>query len=121
MPARFLLFVFFVSFVVPPLFAQQTANELRADNGLKKLSDRFADDKADREKLRQDILTFRRSFPGTRQALKAAEMLRQLPSPMDALDPGKIRPLEVFDWQPKELVAILGEHRGRQGGAVTGV
>jgi WD40 repeat protein len=105
--------------VVSPLLAQQSANELRADLGLKKLADRFADDKADREKLRQDVLTFRRSFPGTAQAVKAAEMLRQLPSPLDALDPSKIRPLEVFKWQPKELVAILGEHRGRQGAAAT--
>jgi WD40 repeat protein len=101
------------------LAAQQTANELRAENGLKKLADRFADDKADREKLRQDILTFRRSFPGTPQAVKAAEMLRHLPSPMDGLDPSKIRPLEVFKWQPPELVAVLGEHRGRQAAAAT--
>lgn len=31
------------------------------------------------------------------------------------LDPKLIPPLERFDWQPKELVAVLGEHRGRQG------
>src|SRR5262249_24546308 len=102
-----------------PLFAQQSANELRADLGLKKLAERFADDKADREKLRQDIIAFRRSFAGTAQAVNAADMLRQLPSPLDHLDPTKIRPLEVLDWQPKELVAVLGEHRGRQGAAAT--
>ena len=30
-----------------------------------------------------------------------------------------IPPLDRFDWQPKELVAVLGEHRGRHGNAVT--
>jgi WD40 repeat protein len=107
-------------FASSSLLAQQTADELRAENGIKKLNERFADDKADREKLRQDILTFRRVHAGTPQAVRAADMLRQLPSPLDRLSASKIRPLEVFDdWQPKELVAILGEHRGRQGGPAT--
>jgi WD40 repeat protein len=35
------------------------------------------------------------------------------PSPLDALDPAAIPAAERFDWQPKELVAVLGEHRGR--------
>lgn len=34
------------------------------------------------------------------------------------MDPKLIPPLERFDWQPKELVAVLGEHRGRQGNPV---
>src|SRR5262245_40872390 len=42
-------------------------------------------------------------------------------SPLDALDAKKIPPLEKFDWQPPELVAVLGEHRGRQGSTVTTV
>src|SRR5262245_59814845 len=42
-------------------------------------------------------------------------------SPLDALDPKKIPALEKFDWQPKELVAVLGEHKGRQGNTVTTV
>src|SRR5262249_45170350 len=58
-------------------------------------------------------------YPGTPQAVRAAEMLRQLPSPLDRLESSKIRPLEVFSWQPKELVAVLGEHRGRQGAVAT--
>ena len=39
-----------------------------------------------------------------------------LPPPfatLDHLDPAKIPPEERFAWQPKELVAVLGEHRGR--------
>jgi WD40 repeat protein len=34
-------------------------------------------------------------------------------SPLDRLDPAAIPATERFDWQPKELVAVLGEHRGR--------
>jgi WD40 repeat protein len=119
MRPRFLVFVIFVSFVVPFLLAQQTADELRAEIALKKIIEHFDDEKADREKLRQDIVALRGRFAGTPQALKAAELLRQLTSPLDRLDPSKIRPLEVFDWQPKELVAVLGEHRGRQGAPAT--
>src|SRR5205085_6553652 len=46
-------------------------------------------------------------------------VLGQLPSPLDRLDPKTIPELERFEWQPKETVAILGEHRGRQGSTVT--
>ncbi len=35
------------------------------------------------------------------------------PGPLDRLDPAKIPAVERFPWQPKELVAVLGEHRGR--------
>ena len=35
------------------------------------------------------------------------------PSPLDRLDPAQIPAAERFDWQPKELVAVLGSHRGR--------
>jgi WD40 repeat protein len=119
MLSRFLAFVFFVSFVVVRLLAQQSADELRAEIALKKIIEHFDDEKADREKLRQDIIALRGRFAGTPQALKAAELMRELPGPLDHLDPKKIRPLEVFDWQPKELVAVLGEHRGRQGAPVT--
>src|SRR5262249_27704829 len=56
---------------------------------------------------------------GTAQAVKAAGILRGLPSPLDRLDAHAIPALERFDWHPKETVAVLGEHRGRQGGPVT--
>src|SRR5262245_65011619 len=42
-------------------------------------------------------------------------------SDLDKLDAAAIPPIEKFDWHPKETVAILGEHRGRQGGAGTAV
>lgn len=40
-------------------------------------------------------------------------------SSLDALDPAKIPAAERFPWQPKELVAVIGEHRQRHWGAVT--
>jgi len=40
---------------------------------------------------------------------------------LDRLDPARIPPEERFDWQPKELVAVLGSHRGRHWGEVTAV
>src|SRR4051794_24579541 len=40
-------------------------------------------------------------------------------SPLDKYNPNAIPALEKFAWQPPELVAVFGEHRGRQGGPVT--
>ena len=87
---------------------------------LKGLIDRAAQGK-DIEKLREDIFNFRRRYPGTASAMQAAGLLRDLPSPLDKLDAKLIPAIEKFDWHPKETVAILGEHRGRQGGAATAV
>ena len=42
-------------------------------------------------------------------------------SPLDKLDPAQIPAAERFDWQPKELVAVLGEHRQRHWGTAFGV
>jgi serine/threonine protein kinase/WD40 repeat protein len=42
-------------------------------------------------------------------------------SPLDKLDPAAIPPSERFDWQPKELVAVIGEHRYRHWGGAHGI
>jgi WD40 repeat protein len=76
---------------------------------------------AEAVKLRQELLTLRQTYPGTRAAVRAAACLHDLPSPLDKLDPKKIPELDVFTWQPKELVAVLGEHRGRHAYGVTAV
>lgn len=76
--------------------------------------------KADRsEALRQDVLAFLRKHPGTPAAVKASGLLHDLPAPLDKLDAKAIPELERFDWHPKETVAVLGEHRGRQAGPLT--
>src|SRR5262249_52676145 len=82
---------------------------------------RLADPKADRDKLRKDVLAFRQAYPGTAEAFQADGLLAQLPSPLDKLDPAAVPALERFDWQPKELVAALGEHRGGHGSVVPAV
>src|SRR5262249_15027702 len=48
-------------------------------------------------------------------SLQLARQRAASPSPLDKLSASAIPKLERFDWQPKELVAVLGEHRGRQG------
>jgi WD40 repeat protein len=50
---------------------------------------------------------------GPRQAKPAVAFLPPPPGPLDALDPARIPTEERFPWQPPELVAVLGEHRGR--------
>jgi predicted Ser/Thr protein kinase len=42
-------------------------------------------------------------------------------SPLDRLDPAQIPAEERFAWQPKELVAVLGEHRQRLWNYVAGL
>jgi hypothetical protein len=37
----------------------------------------------------------------------------EVPSALDRLNPAQIPADERFDWQPKDLVAVLGSHRGR--------
>jgi WD40 repeat protein len=93
-----------------------------ADQELADLLKRVEAPSGDRDKLRADLLRFvRRDYPGTRHAVRAAELLSTLPSPLDKLDPANIPELERFDWFHKELVAVLGESRGRQAGTVGAV
>lgn len=100
--------------ICPWLRAGETDAELKA------LAQRTAAGK-DVDKLRADIFAYRLRHPGTAGAVQAAGLLRDLPSPLDKLDAKAIPAIEKFDWHPKETVAILGEHRGRQGGAATAV
>jgi WD40 repeat protein len=71
--------------------------------------------------VRTDIQAFQRRYPGTTAAVKAAGLLHDLASPLDKLDAKAIPELERFTWHPKETVAVVGEHRGRQAGSVTSV
>jgi WD40 repeat protein/serine/threonine protein kinase len=92
-----------------------------AEAVLKPLLTQAAEPKTDSEALRRSLWGLCFAFPGTPQAARAAEMLRQFPSLLDKLDPGRIPADERFAWQPKELVAVLGEHRQRHWGAVLSV
>src|SRR5262249_8991154 len=72
-----------------------------------------------REKLRDEVLSFRRTHHATPQALSAASLLKtHLPSALDALSNSNISDHDRFPWQPQGLVQVLGEHRGRHWGGV---
>src|SRR5438105_2027344 len=91
----------------------------KAEAALKPLLDRFDASSGDRAALARDLIAFRRAHAGTPEAVKAAELLAKLPSPLDQLDHTTIKKIERFDWQPKELVAVMGEHLGRHGAPVS--
>jgi len=55
------------------------------------------------------------------QAAEPVPILAQAMNPMDGLEARSIPKLERFDWQPKELVAVVGEHFGRHASVVHGV
>lgn len=91
-----------------------------AEASLKRLAERLADPSGDRTRLRAEVLDFRLKYPGTPHAARASELLSQLRSPLDNLNPVHIPALERFpSWQPKELVGIVGEHRGRHAAPVS--
>jgi WD40 repeat protein len=95
----------------PPLAPEPApATVARATKELTPLRKRFDDAKSDREQLRLDLIAFQRDYAGTDQATEAARLVRALPSPLDRLNPADIPAAERFAWQPKELVAVLGQH-----------
>lgn len=98
---------------------EDEAAAAKAAAQLKPLQERMRAPGTDQERLRQDLHAFRFAHPGTPAARQAARLLSELPSPLDALRATDIPTLERFDWQPKELVGILGEHRGRHGSPVS--
>jgi WD40 repeat protein len=73
------------------------------------------------DQVRAGLTALRRDYPGTAPALEAAALLAKLPSPLDALDAGKIPQEERIANHPKELVAVLGEQRWRHAGTVSAV
>src|SRR5262245_49777493 len=94
--------------LVPPAPADD-----KPEGVLKDLLDKLNDPKADREKVRLELFAYQRTAAGTPQGILAAEAIKKLTSPADKLAAGKIPAEERFAWQPKELVAVIGEHRGR--------
>jgi WD40 repeat protein len=104
-------------------FLPRTRGDESADGGaeatLKGFRDRLTNSSGDREKLRGEILDFRLKHPGTAVAARASALLSRLRSPLDDLNATNVPALERFPaWQPKELVAVIGEHRGRHGAPV---
>jgi WD40 repeat protein len=63
---------------------------------------------------RGDKQVVRVSLEAAGLARSAFEFKPPPPGPLDRLDPARIPATERFPWQPKELVAVLGEHRAQQ-------
>ena len=65
----------------------------------------------DHSKFRDEVIGFRLAHPGTRWAIEAAEALAKMPSPLDRWNISPLSPFQKVDNQPKELLAVLGDHR----------
>ncbi len=59
---------------------------------------------------------FRLAHGGSPEYAEAAARLRHVSSPLDGLDRCDIFQEERLPWLPPEVVAVLGEHRGRDDG-----
>jgi WD40 repeat protein len=102
------------------LVATEEPANAEADAALQGFKERLTEPSGDRTRLRADLLEFRLKHSGSAHAARASALLSQLPSTLDKLDAAHILPLERFpNWQPKELVAVLGEHRGRHAAPVS--
>ncbi|MFO0964376.1 MAG: WD40 repeat domain-containing protein [Gemmataceae bacterium] len=64
--------------------------------------------KGDGAELRREIVGFRAAHFNDALAREADRLLTELPSPLDRLDRSKIDKLQKFEWQPREVVAVLG-------------
>src|SRR5262245_20815024 len=100
---------------------KEPAEEGRAGNVLAGIEKRMSAAGADAAQMRRELLTLRIKYPGTKAAMKAAALMARLPSALDRMSPATIPAIEKFDWQPKDLVAVLGEHLGRHAAAVSSV
>src|SRR5262249_38325042 len=68
------------------------------------------------DQLRDDLIAFRLAHPGTAEARRAADLLTQLPSPLDRLSASSISPQHRFPEQPRALVALLTPPGNRAAG-----
>jgi WD40 repeat protein len=110
-----------LALAAPAADEKPSIEEARAAQALERLTGMEKSLAGNPVKLRHLLNSLRLAHPGTQAAVKASAWLARLPSPLDRLDRTTIPPLEKFDWQPKELVGVLGEHRGRHGAAVASV
>jgi WD40 repeat protein/serine/threonine protein kinase len=71
--------------------------------------------------LAREVAVFKAKHGGTPAAIRAAEMLMRLPSPLDKLDRAMIpedarETWKAWEYDAKDVVAVLGEHRRRHWG-----
>src|SRR5262249_3497665 len=97
------------------------ALEEQAQGELKPLIDGVERASMDDEQLRKLLNAFRNRYAEVPAALKAAELLAKLPSPLDGLGRTGIPKEEILPGQPENLVGILGQRRWRHWGNVRAV
>jgi WD40 repeat protein len=85
-----------------------------AESALQQLLQRANDPNSDKVKLWDDLVEFHFRAHGTPDALRAAELLSRIPSPLDKLDPKLVPDRQSMPWLQKETVAVVGESAGRQ-------
>jgi len=97
----------------PPLAPLPSA-EQTTEADLKRLKNRLEEYAADPEQVRRYLLDVRRAHAGAPESLLAAELLGQLPSPLDQFDPRKLSSADrTSAGQPDGLVAVFGDQRLR--------
>jgi WD40 repeat protein/tRNA A-37 threonylcarbamoyl transferase component Bud32 len=99
--------------ILPPPIPVQVA-----EAEVKQLAAREVDPQSDRDKLREELLAFVAKHGSTAQVVRAAELLRRLPSPLDKLRREDIPEYELkaagdgdAEKAPPGLVAVLGHSR----------
>ncbi len=89
-----------------------------AKDDLQHLRKHAEDPKADLHDLWMEWQRFRTKYAGTPEWREACGVMSKAPSPLDALDREQIPEEDRPPWLPKEVVAVLGENRGRHWGDV---
>jgi hypothetical protein len=105
----------------PPPAQPAPVAPTEAELAWQKLAARIDRPEGDALLLRRDLVAFRVQYPHTPEARRVAAALLRLPSPLDRLPVMKVLPKERLAWQPKELVAVLGERKATAPPAVQGV
>jgi WD40 repeat protein/serine/threonine protein kinase len=107
--AGFGLYWFYPRDSAPVVAATQPGTSPEAD--LRALVARVKSRPADAGDVWKGFIELGQRYPGTSEAREAREWLLKVPSPLDGLSASKIPQEERYAWQPKELVAVLGENR----------
>lgn len=89
-----------------------------ARSELRDLERLAADPRRDDRKLWDGLVRFQRHYPTNPAIARVRQLLTQVRSPLDQLDPKQIPKSERFGWQPKGLVAVLGKAVRRHWGPV---
>lgn len=84
-----------------------------AHQDLQQLKNLATDPKMDVRELWKLWQEFRLRHSGEPECLQAAEAMSKARSPLDKLDRRQIPTEDRLPWLPAEVVAVLGEHRGR--------